>query len=83
MKLPNKFILICLFSWLVTWQWAEWISEPCLQMTIDPYSGQEVLVNSGHFETYVRSKAFETREQVDKFIKNAPDYVSDFVVTEE
>ena len=86
----KRFILICLLSWLVTWQASEWIFESCPSLEIiDPYSGragifgQGCLVNHGHFNYYPMTKTFETREAADKFIKDAPNYVSDFVVIEE
>lgn len=79
-------IIMFVLLFLVSWKAAYWVSEACPDAgKRDVYgnlSSFRCAVNHGHFEYETRSTRFNTRDEVQDFIKNAPSNCSDFVIEE-
>jgi len=78
-----------LIAFLVTWEYSTWEPMPCPDiLKMNPYSGQSYysmagcLVNHGRYVSHDMSKVFETKEEAQKFIDNAPSGAKSFEIKE-
>lgn len=69
---------------LLTWKLATWVSDPCPDTgKTDAYGNplrMGCLVNHGHYEYESMSKEFNTKEEANNFINNAPSNCQDFKI---
>ena len=64
-------------KYVLTWTVSVWVSMECPDYKPDPYTGEypsmHCLVNHGEFVAKEMTKSFETKEEAEMFMNNAPD----------